>query len=292
MLHRWMRAGLAALLVTSLLIVGGVMAGCAQEEQEPELVPKIEPPAIKKAGVLRAAIDLAYPPFGGTDKGQKAGLDVDVASALAAELGLELEIVDTMQSDMATALAEGDADIAMSIPFDEDSMSTMSLAGSYYADGSAFFVSTEDTATEVEMLEITGLRGMKVAAQEGSSAFWTLEYEFGEGGVTGYPTLREALEALEAGEVDVVAGDALIAAYIARDMPSIRFAGQMEPALLHGVGVSLDATELEESIRETLDALAADGVLSTIRVKWVGDLPDLETTAGAATHVTTETATE
>jgi len=276
MLRDRFRLGLAAALVVGL-IASGLLVGCTPAEEDPTLVPVVEPPVIGKAGVLRVAIDLEYPPFGGEDKGQEAGLDVDVASALAAELGLELKIVDVKPSEIGTALADGDIDVAMSIPFDEASMGMMSLAGSYYANGPAFFVSTEDTATEIEMLDISSLAGKSVAAQEGSLAFWMLEYELGEGGVVKFTALREALEALEAGEVDVVAGDAFVAAYIARDMSSIRFAGQLEPALLHGVGVQLEAADLEEAVRGALDKLAADGVLMTVRVKWLGDLPELET---------------
>lgn len=276
MLRDRFRLGLAAAIVAGFL-ASGLLVGCTPAEEEPALVPTVEPPVIGKAGILRVAIDMEYPPFGGEDKGLEAGLDVDVASAIAAELGLELKIVDVKPSEIGTALAEGDVDIAMSVPFDEASMGVMSLAGSYYANGPAFFVSFEDTATEIEMLEIGMLGGKSVAAQEGSSAFWILEYEFGEGGAVKFATLREALEALEADEVDVVAGDAFVAAYIARDMPTIGFAGQMEPALLHGVGVQLEAADLEEAVRGVLDKLAADGVLTTVRAKWLGDLPELET---------------
>jgi len=277
-MHRFRLVFVVAMIVVALAAVG-----CTQPaEEEPALTPEIEPPAIGEAGVLRAGIDLEYPPFGGTDRGQQAGIDVDVASALASELGLELEIVDLEPSELATALADGDIDVAMSVPFNEASMGSMSLAGSYYTNGPAFFVTTEDTAS----VETTGvadqtvslptLGGMRVGAQEASPAFWTLDYELGEGAVTSYPTLREALAALEAGELDVVAGDAFVAAYIARDMDAVLFAGQLVPAIPYGVAVGTEATELEETVRSTLDTLASQGVLDTIRTKWVGRLPALD----------------
>jgi len=270
-------------LVLAMIAVALAVAGCAQPaEEEPALTPKIEPPAIGEAGVLRAGIDLEYPPFGGTDRRQKAGIDVDVASALASELGLELEIVDLKPSELATALAEGDIDVAMSVPFDEASMGSMSLAGSYYSNGPAFFVTTEDTASVEttgvadQAVSLSKLSGILVGAQEASPAFWTLDYELGEGAVTSYPTLRGALEALEAGEIDVVAGDAFVGAYIARDMDSVLFAGQLVPAIPYGIGVGTAATELEDAVRSALDTLASQGVLDTIRTKWLGSLPTLD----------------
>ena len=257
------------------------LSGCTEPEpEEVALVPEIEPPLIGEAGKLRAGVDLEYPPFGGSDRDQQAGIDVDIAAALAAELGLELEIVDTKPEDAAQALADGEIDIAMSVPFTEESMGSMSLAGAYTENGPAFFVSVEDTSTDLQELTISSVAGMSIAAQEGASAFWTLDYELGEGAVESYPTLREALEALDAGEVEVVAGDAFVGAYIGRDLGTVTFAGQVRPAVAVGIGVATDATELEASVRETLDALASSGVLDTVRAKWVGDLPELETSPG------------
>jgi putative glutamine transport system substrate-binding protein len=91
-----------------------------------------------------------------------------------------------------------------------------------------------------------------------------------------YPSLQEAFIALDAGEVDLVVGDAAVAAYIARDYPQIKFVGQFGAAQPLGIAVKKDATDLETAIRQTVDALAADGTLDTIRSKWLGDLPVLE----------------
>lgn len=267
-----------------VLVVLLTVAGCAQKtDEEPQLSPKIAPPAIGKEATLRAGVDLSHPPFSGEDGEDRAGIDIDVAAALASELGLVLETVDVPASEQATALAGGDVDIMMSVPFTEEVMTNMTLAGAYAVNGSAFFVASEDTATAAaQQLTIADMGGKKVGAQEGSPSYWALEYELGEGGVQAYPTLRAALEALQAGEVDIVAGDAMIAAYIARDLDGVAYAGQLAPGVQLGIGVVPENTELEQAVRTALDKLAADGVLDTIRSKWVGDLPQLqsmETTA-------------
>lgn len=268
------------------------LAGCSAEPEEPVLQPKIEPPAIAEAGVLRVGVDLEYPPFAGTDKGREAGIDIDVASAIAEELGLTLRTISVPPSEVATALADGDVDMMMSVPFDEDAMMGAALSGSYISDGPAFFAAgyettasvdaspTEEPATEPLTLENVGAR--TIGAQEGSLAYWKLTYEFGEDSIVPYPTLRAAFEALESGEVDVVGADAVVGAYILRDFTGLGFAGQIEPAVQLGVAVDPEATELEQAIRETLDLLAANGVLETIRSKWVGALPVLELSTGLA----------
>ncbi len=116
----------------------------------------------------------------------------------------------------------------------------MSLAGSYLSDGPAFFIATESTAAVVPSMTLDTLPAIKIGAQEGSPAFWRLQSEFGAESLVGYPTLRDALNGVRVGEVRVAAGDALVAGYIIRDMPTVHFAGQLEPAVPLGVAVALD----------------------------------------------------
>ncbi len=223
-----------------------------------------------------------------------------MASAIAADLGLELKTVDVKPSDVATALADGTVDAMMSIPFSDEALVSSSLAGTYVTNGPAFFISAGDAAEATGSAEATAssegtasaeapgsidasltidtLQDQKVGAQEGSVAYWALEYEFGADAIAVYPTLREAMDALIEGEIDVLAGDAMVTSYIGRDgYETVQFAGQVAPAMPLAVAVGLEATELEEALRGALDQLAADGVLTTIRAKWVGDLPELET---------------
>lgn len=268
---------LVALALMLALVVA--VGGCKKEPEEPALEPKIAPPVIATEGVLKAGVDLDYPPFAGTDDGKEAGIDVDVAAAIAERLGLRLELVDVKQADMAQALNTGDVDIMLgATPITDAVLADVSSAGSYLIDGPAIF-SVVATESAVATLTADDLAGKRVGAQNGSAAFWELESEFGEGFATAYPTLKEALEALAAGEVDVVVGDAAVGAYIARDLEDITYAGQFAPGTPLGVAVKKDATELETQVRSILDTLAADGTLDTIRSKWLGDLPVLEVPA-------------
>jgi ABC-type amino acid transport substrate-binding protein len=77
----------------------------------------------------------------------------------------------------------------------------------------------------------------------------------------------------------VVAADAAVGAYLARDFTGVTFVGQYAPAEPLGVLVMKDATDTETAIRDALDALASEGVLDAIRTKWVGSLPPLESAA-------------
>lgn len=274
-MSRIVRTQVPLVAATVLVVMATLLGVGCKAPAATKAEPTVTPPAIKEAGVLRAGVDLSYPPFGGTDAEKQAGLDIDVASALAAKLGLDVKIENVAPSDAATALASGKVDVVLSVPYSEESLARTSLAGSYISDGPAFFIATEGTASVDPSMTIDTLRAPRVGAQKGSAAYWKLESETGLESVNGYPTLREALNALRTGEVKVVAGDAIVGAYMIRDMPTVHFAGQLEPAVPLGAAVAVDNTRLADAVRGALDALAADGVLSTIRTKWVGALPKL-----------------
>jgi len=272
------RRGAVLLVLTAVVVVALAGSGCSKPKPV-ELQPKVLPPVVKEAGVLRAGIDLEYPPFGGTDNGAQAGLDLDVAAALAERLGLKLVAVQVSPSEAATELANGAVDVVLSVPFSAEALSNVTLAGSYIADAEGFFVATEDTAPVKPTMTIRNLPVVppaKVGAQKGSPAYWELLHELGPEGVQEFATLRKAIEALEAGQVPVIAGDTLVGGYIARDYPTVHFAGQLDSATLLGVGVVPDNTKLASATRDALDGLAADGVLDAIRVKWLGNVPKLK----------------
>jgi polar amino acid transport system substrate-binding protein len=267
---------MALVLVLALV---GAMAGCKKEPAGPVLEPKIAPPVISTAGVLKAGVDLGYPPFAGTDEGADAGIDVDVAAAIAARLGLKLELVDVKPNEMSAALNDGTVDIMLgATPITDVVLADVSNAGSYLIDGPGIF-SVVATGSESTTLTAGDLPGKRVVAQDASPAYWALELEFGDGFTQAAESLREAFEALVAGEADVLVGDAAVCAYIARDYPNVAFVGQFGTAQPLGVSVKKDATELETEVRAALDALAADGTLDTIRRKWLGNLPALVVSA-------------
>lgn len=248
------------------------ISGCASKPEE-ALAPLVEPPVIAQAGVLRAGVDLGYPPFGGVDEGVQAGLDVDVAAALADRFGLRLEIVSVTTSDVVSALGSGTVDVVIAaLPITDALLADVTFAGTYVTDGPVFFAPDSQGAT----LSIEALGGRPVGVQENSESYWLMEDALGEGATTTFKSVREAFLALEAGTVEAVVADGIVGAYIARDFPGIAFAGQAAAAKPLGVAVRKDATELEKAVRAALDQLAGDGVLGQLRSKWSTPLPELK----------------
>ncbi len=265
-----------ALLLSAMLMLG--IAGCGGGTKKTSLTPTVVPPVIAKEGVLRAGVDLSYPPFAGEEKGQKVGIDVDVAAALAERLGLSLELVDLKPSGIPAALQNKQIDVALGAMSITDAvLAGVTPAGSYISDGPGYFsiVASGTTAPEITS---ASLASMRVGCQKESSAFWSLESDYGEGFATPFESVRAGFDALKAGEIDVLVADAVVGAYIARDYTDARFVGQYGQATAVAVVVAPDASDLESAVREALDALSSEGVLDAIRTKWIGSLPVFEVT--------------
>ncbi len=146
-------------VLTALLIL--TFVGCAPaEEPDPGPEAKVTPPVIGTEGVLRVGVDLDHPPFGGTDKGRQAGIDVDVASAIAGELGLELELVEVEPGGAVQALEAGAVDVVMSAVLSQDTVIELTFAGFYATTGPSLFASDEVTVTPDR------LGGLRIAVQK------------------------------------------------------------------------------------------------------------------------------
>jgi hypothetical protein len=89
---------------------------------------------------------------------------------------------------------------------------------------------------------------------------------------------------LEAGEVDVVAGDAFVArTWRGTSTISRSRAARARDSL--GVAWRPDATELEGVVRQCSTSLQSPTeILDTVRAKWVDDLPALEVAADDLMH--------
>jgi polar amino acid transport system substrate-binding protein len=69
---------------------------------------------IEQAGVLRVGLDPTYPPFEVVDDSGLRGLDVDLAQAIAADLGLGIEFIYFGYDGLYDALATEQVDVLIS----------------------------------------------------------------------------------------------------------------------------------------------------------------------------------
>lgn len=233
------------------------------------LEPKVSASALHEEGFL--TVGLAQPsaqaPYCMVDKdGAARGLDVDVASALADELGLKVRFVTA--GSASAALANG-CDVVMGVrPTGE----ATALAGTYAQTACGVF-SLGDAAPTAE-----DLAGGAVGVQGSSSSARTLASVGLATSEREYANLNDAFDALAAGEVDYVACEVGAGAYLAPTYEGVHFVGILEDPTPVSVATDASNAELADAVTTAMGTLRTNGVLDVARARWVGSLPTL--TAG------------
>ena len=259
---------LAFLVALSLVALGGC-AGATGSSEIP-LKPTIASPAIATDGVLRVGVDSGNAPYAGLDENTKkiVGIDVDIAAALAEELGLKLEIVDTAGLNIDALLAEKTIDMVMAVEQVGSVTFRGTLVGPYVISGPALF--TVVKSNTLPSVDIASLAGIKIAAQNDSLSAWTLEELIGTDTVDPRASLKEAFQAVESGEVSYAAADAVVGSYLAleyKDLSCVKILGTPIGVCM---GVAADNTQLADALTNALRTIRDNGVLKLVLSKWIG----------------------
>ncbi|WP_354005071.1 substrate-binding periplasmic protein [Ramlibacter cellulosilyticus] len=235
---------------------------------------------IRQRGSLQVALYQEMPPF----HAQGRGIDVDLARALAAQLGLGFSALpfaagENMGDDLRNAvwkghyLGWGPADVLLHVPVDAPLMRAtpqVRIVAPYYRERVAVAF---DRQRLPALESLAALRGQPIAVAGLSLAGWLMLGA--EGGLlreqlqTHLPHGVAAAEALQRGEVAAAAG-------LASELESVlagdaRFALQPLPApraprdgWAVGCAVRKDADELAAALQQGMQSLQASGELQAI----------------------------
>ncbi|HIP23772.1 MAG TPA: transporter substrate-binding domain-containing protein, partial [Rhodobacteraceae bacterium] len=93
-----------------------------------------------QAQSINICVEGAYPPFSSTEaSGDVVGFDIDIANALAAEMGMEATMVKTDWDGIIPALLEGKCDaIIASMSITEERKQVIDFSAKYYNSPAAF----------------------------------------------------------------------------------------------------------------------------------------------------------
>lgn len=262
------------------LLAGACLAGCqapvttsvadavALRNAQAKAQMSVSAPVVHQDGVLRVAVltSAGSPHVMEASDGTLQGIDVDVAAALAQQMGLGLELVPV--SSVSEASAQG-ADVVLGVsPQDSGGLTVVS---SYMEEAVGIFC--HDGA---DLSDAGALASQGVAVVSGTGAQRAVTAVPGLAAAQRpYDGIDAAFDALEAGEVACVACPAYEGAYIALGHPGISMAGTVDVPRTVGAGVERGNTELVSAVQDSLDAVGSNGVLALIRSRWVGDLPTL-----------------
>lgn len=216
------------------------------------------------------------------------GIDVDMAAALADQLGLKLEVTD-VGTEAASALSSGKVDLVMGVS-KADSSATFWTSDTYLPTAVALFAQSSNSTVP------TNTAATKIAAQVSSNSAWAVTNEYDDSTITTTDDLKSAFSSLQSGQVQYVAADAVVGTYVANNAGmDVRMVALMQSVGGYSVGVLDGNTQLKQAVSNALSALNSNGVAAVIQKKWLGqemDLSNIKLTAGALSSSDSESGSQ
>ena len=233
---------------------------------------------IHQSGTLKVAVYEQFAPF----SDRNAGIDVDLANALSAKLGLKLKLLpfpagENLSDDLRNMvwkghyLGYGPAHVLLHVPVDKplmDAERQVLIFGPYYRER-VVMARRLDRLPDLESL--AALKGHKVAVAGQSLAGWLLigadQGAYRDLLTTHLPDGVAAARLLRDGEVDAAAGQASELYSVLGDdkrffIEALPMPRAPRDGWAVGMAVKKQSVELAQALQAALNAVAADGRLA------------------------------
>jgi polar amino acid transport system substrate-binding protein len=233
------------------------------------------PEAIKAKGTLTVAADASYAPneFIGKDGKTVEGMDVDLADALAAKLGLKAKVVNAGFDGIIPGLAAGKFDLGMSSFTDTKEREKTVDFVTYLTAGTSFYVKAQGGPA---ITDLASLCGHKVAVEKGTTQADDVTAQDKKCKAAGkaaiklsvFPDQNGANLAISSGRADVGMADSPVAAYqVKQSGGQFKVIGQTYGTAPYGIAIPKD-TKMAEPVLAGVKSLMADGSYKQILTKW------------------------
>jgi polar amino acid transport system substrate-binding protein len=227
---------------------------------------------------VTVATENAYPPLQFVDPktGEAIGWEYDAMAEIAKRLNFEVVISNMSWDAMIPAISEGQADIGMTgITIRDDRKEKVDFSDPYMRSEMVMLVrADEDRFTDGP--SFAAFEEGLVGAQPGTTPFYVAVYDMLDGNESNpriklFETFGAGVQALRAGDVDVVLTDGTAGAGYVKANPEV-FKIIGEPMGTEDFGfIFPKGSDLVAPINAAIAELRADGTLDALNRKWFVD---------------------
>ena len=225
-----------------------------------------------EAGKLHMATNAAFPPYEMiSDNGGFEGIDVEIATAIAQKLGLELVVDDMEFNSVIISVQGGKSDIAMAgLTVTDERKQNVDFTESYATGVQVIIVPEGSDIQTVDDLANDKMIGV----QDGTTGYIYCSAKVADGGygedhVSSYPNGAMAIEALKGGKVDAVVIDNEPAKAFVAANDGLKILDTEYIIENYAIGISKDNPGLRDAVDAALKELIADGTVKTIVDKYI-----------------------
>lgn len=226
---------------------------------------------VKAAGKLVIGIEGTYPPFTyHNDDGSLAGLDVELGTALAEKLGVEVEFQEAAWDSLLIGIDSGRFDTVInSVSITDERAEKYDFSDPYYYEARRVVVRADDDSIQAP----EDLNGKKIATNATNGFLPWYEEQGAE--IVGIDTSAEAIDLVLSGRADFLGTSVpVLNAYLdehpdAKDKLKEAFVIPNSEDVI-AIPVRKGETEFLDAINAALAELRADGTLKAISEKYLG----------------------
>lgn len=221
------------------------------------------------ADTLTMCTNASFPPYEYVEGDKVVGIDADIAAAICAELGYDLEIMDIEFDAIIPAVVSGKADFGMAgMTVTEERLQNVAFSLSYATGVQSIIVKEGSAIASYDDLAAEGAQ-YKIGVQMSTTGHIYAADEFGEDRVLPFNNGNEAVMALASGKVDCVIIDNEPAkAYVAANegLVILETAYAVED---YAACFNKDNTELVDKFNAALQKLIDNGTVAEIVGKYI-----------------------
>ncbi len=212
----------ALLLALAMVVAVVAIAGCGGTKTETTTTTEkpVSNGKLVKEGVLTVGSDTAFPPFESMNGSVAEGFDVDLANALAKEMGLTVNFTSqTFDTLIPQLKAGGTFDVIMSgMTITDDRKKEITFSTPYIDSNQSIAVVTgkfpKVDGNDAAAIN-TMFTGKIIGVQSGTTGqAWATENIKGAKQIVPFSDTLSAFSALNAGKVDAVVNDLPVSAYL------------------------------------------------------------------------------
>ena len=234
------------------------------EESKAEEAPAAELETVQK-GKLVMVTNAEFPPYEFHDQNAIVGIDVEIAGAIAEQLGLELEIEDIAFDSIIPEIVSGKADIgAAGMTVTEDRKQNVDFSDTY-AHATQVIIVKEDS----EIKGVADLEGKIMGVQQGTTGDIYVSGDYGDAAVERYAKGMEAVQALAQGKVDAVVIDGEPAKQYIKEVAGLKIIDESYTDEDYAIAIKKGNTAMVEAVNKALAELKSEGRLDEIVAKYI-----------------------
>ena len=233
----------------------------------------VTPPSnIKSAGKIVYCSDITYPPEESYQGTKAVGSDIDIGTAIAAQMGVKADFKNTTFDSIIAALKAKKCDAIISGMNDTAARRKQVDFTDYLSVGQSLMVKKGNPS---HVTNLASLAGKSVSVESGTTNRDFLAAQSAKLQKAGkkaidiktFPKDTDAASALKAGRVDAYFGDAPVAVFYASRDKSFQVAGSPIAPIPIGIATR-KGDPLTAATKKALDALYANGSIEKIVAKW------------------------